>query len=82
MRLNRGGNVRFHFACAQVEQASFTRTASEVSRLFSCPFSQRLVAKLILPLFEIARVLVRHCDRSYQFAIAAWEAKRQNRFIL
>ena len=60
MRFNRGGNVRFHFACAQVEQASFTRTASEVSRLFSCPFSQCLVAKLILSLFEIARVLGRH----------------------
>ena len=26
--------------------------------------------------------LASHCDRSYQFAIAAWEAKRQNRFIL
>jgi hypothetical protein len=37
MRFNHGSNVRFHFACAQVEQASFNQAASKMSRLFGCP---------------------------------------------
>jgi hypothetical protein len=34
MRINRGANALFHFACAPVTKKPFTRIASKLSRLF------------------------------------------------
>src|SRR6516164_9420061 len=33
IRFTRGANVCFHFACAQVEQTTFTRSTSKMSKL-------------------------------------------------